>query len=401
MGVGRKFCYIIITINLKFKMKHLKSVFFLAGTAIGSGLISLPIVLAAWGTWGAIALILCFAIVTYFSALVRCELNIQTQAVHTLKQVSLCFAGKKTALLGDVCLKLLCFTLLIAYLHGLNTLLGTDLCSKIWIVGLFFVLLLLPTNLTLGFNKLCFYGLVILIVNVMFSFIGQVNLSRVPGIMLNNFSTIGLTIPTLFTAFGFQGSLHSLTNLCENNPKLVRKACFWGCLITATIYSVWTLALTTFLFQNMPEKFGRILIKPDNIHDIMEALMHFAGFEISCICCLTIITSIIGVGISLMDDLRENLRTNLTISQKQLLCAMIIVIPTALLANTCTQAFVKILSFAGCILSIIAIFIPLFLLARAKKPFVFSELNNKWCQRLLFLFGCGVVLSECIHVLEP
>ena len=381
-------------------MRHLKSIFFLAGTAIGSGLISLPIILVACGTWGAIALILCFAVVSYFSALARCELNIQTHAAHTLKQVGLCFSGKKTALLGDICLKLLCFTLLTAYLHGLNALLATDLCFEIWIVGLFFVLLLLPTNLTLDFNKLCFYGLVILITKVILSFIGQVNLSKTPGIKLNNFDAIGLMIPTLFTAFGFQGSLHSLTKFCENDPKLIRKTCLWGCLITAAIYSLWTLALTTFLFQNMPEKFEEILIKPNNIQMFTETLMNFGGFEISCICCLTIVTSIIGVGISLMDDLRENLRTNFGPFAKKLLVSMMVVIPTTVLANICTQAFVKILSFAGCILSIIAIFIPLFLLSQAKKPFVLPELNSKWCQRLLFLFECGVVLSECIHVLS-
>lgn len=381
-------------------MKHLKSIFFLSGTAIGSGLISLPIILAAWGTWGAIALILCFAVVTYFSALARCELNIQTQATYTLKQVGLCFSGKKTALLGDLCLKLLCFTLLTAYLHGLNTLLATDLCSKIWIVGLLFILLLLPTNLTLGFNKLCFYGLVILITKVILSFIGQVDLSIMPGIMPNGIATLELMIPTLFTAFGFQGSLHSLTKFCENNPNLIRKSCFWGCVITAVIYSLWTLTLNAFLFQNMPEQFRKILINPDRCQDIMKALMHFGGFEISCISCLTIITSIVGVGISLMDDLCENLGIKLNFSQKKSLCTMIIVIPTAVFANTFTQAFVKILSFAGCILAIIAIFIPLFLLNKAKKPFVFSELNCKWCLCLLILFGSCVVLSECLHVFQ-
>ena len=90
-------------------MKHLKSTFFLAGTAIGSGLISLPIILAAWEIYNTISLIVFVAIITYFSALVRCELNLQSKSTYTLKQVGNSFSGKQVALLGDICLKLLYF----------------------------------------------------------------------------------------------------------------------------------------------------------------------------------------------------------------------------------------------------------------------------------------------------
>ena len=379
-------------------MKHLKTTFFLAGTAIGSGLISLPVILAAWGTIGAIMLIVFFAIVTYLSALARCELNVQSKATYTLKQVCISFSGQKMALLGDLSIKLLCFTLLTAYLHGLNTLLATNLFAKILIIGLFLILLLLPTNITLNFNKLCFYLLLFLIINVIFSFVVQINLSMLPEFALKKLEMFELTIPTLFTAFGFQGSLHSLTKLCDNDPMLIRKACFFGCFITAGIYILWTLGLTTFLSQNMPEQFSEILINSNKGLSVIGRLMECKNFEISCITGLTIITSIIGVGISLMDDIEENFRTKLNFSLKRLLCASIIVVPTAILANTCAQAFIKILSLAGCILAIIAIFIPLFLLKKTKKPFVFYELNSKLCNPVLFLFGVLVILCE-MHIL--
>ena len=148
------------------------------------------------------------------------------------------------------------------------------------------------------------------------------------------------------------------------------------------------------------EEFEEILKNPNHGQDALKALIYFGGFEIACITGLTIITSIIGVGTSLMDDIHENLSSKLCFPRKKLLSAMIIVMPTTIFADTYTQAFVTILSFAGCILSIIAIFIPLFLLTKAKTPFVFSELNRKWFRKLLFLFGVLIVLSECLHVFK-
>ena len=381
-------------------MKHLKSTFFLAGTAIGSGLISLPIILAAWGIYASIALIIFVAIITYFSALVRCELNLQSKSTYTLKQVGNCFSGKQVALLGDICLKLLCFTLLVAYIHELISLLGSHILSKILISFLFFVLLVLPINMTLNFNKLCFYFLTLLILYEIISFAKQINLFALPNLSIKNFDSISLMIPTLFTAFGFQGSLHSLTKFCNNEAKLIRKACFWGCFITATIYILWTLGLRIVLFQNMPEIFNQIVLNPGQGQTAIIALKEMDNFAISCITILTIMTSIIGVGISLMDDINENFHINLTPLKKKILLAGIIVFSTSFVANICIQAFVKILSFAGCILALIAIFIPLFLLNKVRKDFVFSELNRKVYKCLMFSFGMLVILNECINILK-
>ena len=327
-------------------------------------------------------------------------MNLQSKSTYTLKQVGNYFSGKQVALLGDICLKLLCFTLLVAYIHELISVLGSYILSKILISFLFFLLLVLPINVTLNFNKLCFYLLTLLILYEIISFAKQINLFALPNFSIKNFDSISLMIPTLFTAFGFQGPLHSLTKFCNNEAKLIRKACFLGCFITATIYILWTLGLMIVLFQNMPEIFNQIVLSPGQGQIAIIALKEMDNLEFSCITILTIITSIIGVGISLMDDINENMHINLTPLKKKILLACIIVFSTSFLANICVQAFVKILSFAGCVLSLIAIFIPLFLLNKVRKGFVFSELNRKVYKWLMFSFGTLVIFSECINILK-
>ncbi|MDR0744710.1 MAG: hypothetical protein LBE97_02020 [Holosporales bacterium] len=82
--------------------KQLKAISLLAGTAIGTGMISLPIVLAKFGIIGSLVLMIFFCWVTYVSAMVRCELNINSKSDFNLKDVGLFWGGRIYASVGDI-----------------------------------------------------------------------------------------------------------------------------------------------------------------------------------------------------------------------------------------------------------------------------------------------------------
>lgn len=85
--------------------KQFAAIFLVAGTAIGSGMISLPIVLANFGIIGSFFVMLFFCWITYISAMVRCELNIRSHATFGLKDVGLFLGARVSAVAGDVLLK--------------------------------------------------------------------------------------------------------------------------------------------------------------------------------------------------------------------------------------------------------------------------------------------------------
>ena len=90
--------------------KQLGASFLLAGTAIGSGMLSLPMVLAKFGIFNSVLIMFAFAVLTYFSALIRADLNIQSNPDASLKDVGIFFHCPKTGTLGDILLKLLHFS---------------------------------------------------------------------------------------------------------------------------------------------------------------------------------------------------------------------------------------------------------------------------------------------------
>ena len=105
--------------------KTLEAALLFAGTAIGSGMISLPIVLAKFGIFGSILIMLAFATLTYATACIRADLNLQTKAKATLGEVGKIFACPHVGILGDLCLQLLSFALMSAYLFGGASILST------------------------------------------------------------------------------------------------------------------------------------------------------------------------------------------------------------------------------------------------------------------------------------
>ena len=119
--------------------KLLGSVFLLAGTAIGSGMLSLPIVLSKYGIRLSLLIMLAFTWVTYFSSIIRCDLNIHSDSRFSLQDVGEYFSGNIAKQIGSISFKLLSYSLMAAYLHGaaslLNVFLNYDLRVTIVLLG--------------------------------------------------------------------------------------------------------------------------------------------------------------------------------------------------------------------------------------------------------------------------
>ena len=99
----------------KYKNEIIGAASLLAGTAIGSGMISLPMVLAKFGIIGTCGIMLAFMFIIYFTAIIRADISLNTnEDASSLKQ-----AGEKVGCawigaLGDLMLKLLAFSLMTA-----------------------------------------------------------------------------------------------------------------------------------------------------------------------------------------------------------------------------------------------------------------------------------------------
>lgn len=98
--------------------KQINAAFLLAGTAIGSGMISLPTVLAKFGIINSCLIMCIFSILTYLTAIIRADLNLNSRAEATLREVGDIFGCPLVGKFGDWLLKILSFALMSAYISG-------------------------------------------------------------------------------------------------------------------------------------------------------------------------------------------------------------------------------------------------------------------------------------------
>ena len=385
-----------------FMKKQLSAIALLAGTAIGSGMLSLPLVLARYGIVFSCVMMCAFIWVAYYSSIIRTELNIYSYSSYAIKDVGLHFSGKIASQIGNVSLKLLSYSLIAAYLHGLASLIRVfiDVNISILIVsisGIIMLLLFFSNSLISKINKTLFVFLISAFVAVTLgllikSGIDTLSVPNGKNITLGSFAT---ALPIIFTSFGFQGSLHSLTKFVNNDRKIIKKACLFGSIIPAIVYILWICSTILIIYNNNPTFFARMVSESVDISEMISCLTHVADMQYLrgmfwIISLLALLTSIIGVGIAVFDDWSQKL----TKAQS----AVISVIPSALVAIFVPNAFIKILGLSGMILVVLAIFLPVFLYVKMEKRFANLKIDKTRSIGLIILtivggaiFGAGIL----------
>lgn len=382
--------------------KQLKAISLLAGTAIGSGMISLPIVLATFGIIGSLLLMIFFCWVTYVSAMIRCDLNARSKDDFNLKDVSLFFGSKASAYVGDAFLKILSFALLSAYIFGgasIIKLFMFENCQFATVATVFAITIalvfLFSSNFVIKINNHAFIVMFSIIMGgIIFLFLCS-KTESVPAQIGNiwHLKTWGTVLPVVFTSFGFQGSLHSLTKFVGNNREMVRKACLFGSIIPACMYCLWVMCVLIIIFNSDQQSYGKMLLQPIDISELIQILSRVTNIggiqHISWIVSfLAITTSIVGVGLALNDILEKDLAKMIRIKEKarHVISTAIMVLPATFIAIFVPNAFIKILSFAGIILAVIAIILPVHLHRRINQG---AALNIK--ASILFIIGIVII----------
>lgn len=390
--------------------RQVSAAFLLAGTAIGSGMISLPMVLAKWGLMGTFWVMVAFASFTFLTALIRADLNLNTRSEASLRDVGEALGVPWAGRIGDSMLQLLSFALLAAYLSAGSSVLHEALRSTVPLTVVTLALacalagiFLLASEALVTVNKGLFIGLFTLLFLLIGFLFWQVPITTRPRLesmpRLKEWATL---VPVLFTAFGFQGSIHSVTKFCQNDRNVVKKACFWGSVITALVYTAWTVAILLVTANTDTAFFQRMVQgQATDVGELVRILSHAASSSwlqkgIWCVSGLAMVTSILGVGVALLDHFR---RTNLS---KGAASVVTVAIPTAIVLLT-PHAFIRILNVSGIILAVMAILVPCFLALKLSKRRTFVRPLLVPYQSVLvavFLCGGGICLLGLLDMLN-
>lgn len=396
----------------------LAAAFLLAGTAIGSGMISLPMVLAKFGIIKSCCIMISFAVLTYLTALIRADLNINLHSTATLEECGCYFGCSWAGFLGNILLKLLSFALIAAYLFGLASILKTLFNAPSQNLMIFVVSVVVATvfifasELIVNLNKFLFTGLFCAFLVLVLKLFGDTHIKFIPQqsevIELNAWTEI---VPIIFTSFGLQGSIHSVTKICNNNSSKIKGACFWGCLAATIVYIIWTAAIL-FVISNSDPDFFQLMVagKSTDVGELVKILSQASSSQmvhiiVWIVSTLAILTSILGAGLALIDIFEQEWRGKSCKwkgTRNWKIVGLVIFVP-AFVSMLIPNAFIKILNFAGVILACIAIIIPSIIsikMQQIKKVRYKPLLENRVLVRCVMLCGMLIIALGFLDFLK-
>lgn len=329
-----------------------KGVLLVAGTAIGGGMLALPVLTSTTGFWPSLFIyMLCWLFMTCTGLLllevctwVETESNLVTMADRTLGRF-----GKSSAWLLYL---FLFYCLTLAYIVGCAGLFVELFQGKIpeWLGAIFVVAVFAPIVIAgarfMGtINAVLMVGLIISYLAFVFLGYDQID----PQLLtFRDWSTASLALPIAFTSFAYQGIIPTLYGYMHHNIVRTRTVIIIGSFLPFIVYAIWQALILGIVPIDGPGGLAEALengenaVQPlknflDNPH--VYTIGRFFAF-------FALITSFMGVTLGLTDFLADGLQIKKTATGKILL-SLLVYIPPLLLAFTFPGVFLTALDYAG------------------------------------------------------
>ncbi|MEC6798582.1 aromatic amino acid transport family protein [Photobacterium sp. S4TG1] len=383
--------------------KLLGSSLIIAGTALGAGMLAIPMVLAQFGLLSGSLLMLLIWSGTTYAALLLLEASIKVGGGLGMNTIARKTLGKGGQVITNGLLYALLVCLLMAYIIGAG-----DLLQKLT-TGFGFELSMLQSQIVFTVLAGCIVaagtGVVDKLNRVLFLIMIAVLVitlcALIPGMSFNHFfeasnnSNIDLikTSAVLFTSFGFFPVIPSLVSYNDKaSHKQLRNMVLLGSLIPLSCYLLWLYAVVGSLSAEQ-------LVKFDNVSVLIDALSsRFSGIHIilSVFTGLALLTSFLGVAMSLFDQNVDLFRQNRAVTY-----VLTFILPL-LGAIFAANQFLSVLNYAGLILVFIAVFIPMLMIYNIRKTAQVEQSSDyqvkggSLAMLMSLLFGCFLIGAQLI-----
>ncbi|NAW85553.1 amino acid permease, partial [Photobacterium halotolerans] len=379
-------------------------------TALGAGMLAIPMVLAQFGLlWGTLLMLLIWVGTTY-AALLLLEASIKSGGGLGMNSIARKTLGKGGQLVTNGLLYALLVCLLMAYIIGAGDLLkkltdglGVVLSAtqaQIAFTVVAGVVVAAGTGVIDRLNRLLFAAMVIMLAMTLVTLVPGINPDNLASVGSDNKVALIKTSSVLFTSFGFMVVIPSLvTYNPEATQKQLRNMVIAGSVIPLFCYLFWLYAAVGNL---SPEQ----LVGFANVSELIAALSVNHGsmqLILSVFTGLALLTSFLGVAMALFDQNADAFRQNRAVTY---VLTFILPLLGAILA---ANQFLSVLSYAGIILVFLAIFVPMAMTVKVRKDgdkatvavkegneAVYQAGGGVMALALSFLFGCFLLLAELI-----
>ncbi|MFE4110693.1 tyrosine transporter TyrP [Kosakonia sp. YIM B13611] len=386
------------------KNRTLGSVFIVAGTTIGAGMLAMP--LAAAGVGFATTFVLLFALwaVMCYTALLLLEVYQHVPADTGLGSLARRYLGKYGQWVTSFSMMFLMYALTAAYISGAGELLAASISA--WlnislspITGVLLFTLVAGgvvcagTSLVDLFNRFLFSAkllFLIVMLALLMPHIHKANLLTMPlekGLALS-------AIPVIFTSFGFHGSVPSIVSYMGGNIRKLRRVFITGSAIPLVTYIFWQLATLGSIDSST---FIGLLASQAGLNGLLQALREVVAsphveLAVHLFADLALATSFLGVSLGLFDYLADLFQRRNNVAGR-LQTGVVTFLPPLAFALFYPRGFVMALGYAGVALSVLALLLPSMLAWQSRKHHPQSSYRVLGGKPVLCLiFACGIAI---------
>jgi tyrosine-specific transport protein len=338
------------------RSKLLGGILLVAGTTIGAGMLALPVVTGFAGFIPSSLLLIAFWIFMTFTALLVLEVNLWMEPHINMISMARKTLGKWGEGVSWITYLFLLYSLTTAYIAGSGPIVldiieaFTGFHAEPWMGPI-------PLLLIFGFfvykgtksvdyvNRLLMLGLVIAY-GILVVFLAPHVQKQLLAHMDPKFILISISI--VATSFGFHIIIPSLTTYFDRDVSLLKKAILIGSVIPLVVYMLWEfLSLGIIPLEGKHGIIDGYQQGANGAHLLSEVL----GNSAIAMCArffsfFAIVTSFLGVSLSLTDFLADGFKIKKTNAGRALLYLMVF-IPPLMFTLTDPRAFLTALEYAG------------------------------------------------------
>ncbi|WP_243641909.1 aromatic amino acid transport family protein [Vibrio sinensis] len=378
----------------------------IAGTSIGAGMLSLPIVSAGLGfTISCFIMLALWALMTYTSLLML-EVHQHADSKATLHTLAKQFLGEKGKYIAGFAMLFLFYSLCSAYIAGggsqlterVRTVFSLEIHPGVGAVVFSIIVagvVAIGTHLVDKVNRVLFALMMGAMVLVLMSLAPNISGGYLASMPIEH-GLILTSLPVVFTSFGFHGSIPAIVAYLGGNTPNLKKSMYIGSCLPLAIYVLWLLCTLGVVSQveltANPTLNALISSLSATLEDSQLSL--FIGLFAD----LALITSFLGVSLGLFDFIRDT--TNEKLKGNRALIAVITYFPPLCFALFYPEGFIMALGYAAIALVILALFLPVAMVIKARQIHTESHhyrvVGGNFVLGFVVLWGVVIILSQLL-----
>ncbi len=380
--------------------KFFGSILLIAGTAMGAGMLAIPVTTGFAGFVPSLfSLFFCWLLMLA-SAFLFLEVNLSMKGEVNMISMAQKTLGSWGKTVTWIVYLLLLYSLNVAYISGsadffkdmfavVTGLVLPGWATPLPLLVLFGVFIYLGSRPADYLNRLLIAGLVITYIILVFFLPSEVNINL---LKYMNSKVVLLGIPVIITSFGFHIIIPTITTYLRHNPKKLKLAVLIGSSIPFIIYIIWDFLLLGTVPLTGEYSIATAFAKGGSG---TEQLIHilqkpWLGKAANAFTFFAIVTSFIGVSLSLSDFLTDGLRIKRTSSGRFIACLLTFV-PPLIFVYVFKRGFLLALEYGAIFVAILLCLLPALMAWKLPKSNPYHKIWGKILIIIVIILSIGII----------